>query len=138
MIAIPKTELERMHRHVVETYPEEGCGFLIGRDGDRREVTEVRPTKNVHPEMRETRYTVDPREVLKVDRELRGQELAHLGFFHSHPDHPPRPSQFDLEHAWPYYTYLIVRVVAYGPKEAHAWRLDEEHKSFKEEPLVLQ
>lgn len=131
-LRIPAAVLEGIRAHAVETNPEECCGFLIGReDGPVRTVTEARRARNVHPEMREVRYTIDPRDVLKVDREFRG-EVRHIGFYHSHPDHPARPSAFDLERAWPYYVYAILAVRGGTPGELTAWSLDEEQRAFKE------
>ena len=135
-LELPRPVLELIRAHARETYPEECCGFLLGReDGVRRIVTEGRRARNEHPEMRTVRYTIDPRDVLRIDREFRG-EVRHLGFYHSHPDHPPRPSAFDLERAWPWYAYLILAVVRGEPADATAWILDEP-RAFTEASLRL-
>jgi len=136
-VRIPRSVVEPIRAHAQETYPEECCGFLIGRDdGDVRHVTEGRRARNVHPGMREVRYTIEPRDVLKVDREFRG-EVKHIGFYHSHPDHPARPSAFDLERAWPWYVYTILAVRNRAPAEFTAWVLTEEPRAFKEVPTAI-
>jgi len=132
MIVLPPEELAKIHRHAKATYPEECCGFLIGR-GDR--VLETRATENVHPDHRQTRYTVPPLEVLRLDRELRASDREHLGFYHSHPEHPAVPSEFDLARAWPGFAYLIVSLVGGEPRESRCWRLEPVGKRFIEESL---
>jgi len=94
-VALPRSELVRIHAHARETYPEECCGFLIGTQDLRRVVVEIRRTANVRSDDRRTRYTIDPRETLRLDRELRGTEREIVGFYHSHPDVPAVPSAFD-------------------------------------------
>ncbi|HKZ49161.1 MAG TPA: M67 family metallopeptidase [Thermoplasmata archaeon] len=137
MLLLPRAELEKIHRHARETWPEECCGFLIGREGEPRAVTEARAARNVHPDSRETRYTIDPLETLRLDRELRGTDRVHLGFYHSHPGYPPQPSAFDLERAWSGYTYLIVALEAREMREAQAWRLDAARARLEEEPMTV-
>lgn len=136
-LVLPRAILEDIRAHARETYPEECCGFLIGReDGTRRVVTQGRRARNVHPEMREVRYTIDPRDVLRVDREFRA-DIRHLGFYHSHPDHPAQPSAFDLERAWPYYVYAILAIPRGEPSELTGWLLDAEQRAFKEVALTI-
>ena len=137
MLQLLRPELERIHRHARESLPEECCGFLIGHEGEPRRVEEARPARNVHPEGRAARYTIDPLETLRLDRELRGTDRAHLGFYHSHPGYPPVPSENDLRMAWPGYTYLIVAFEAAEPREARAWRLDPGGLGFVEEPVAV-
>jgi len=138
VLVLPRTELERIHRHASESSPEECCGFLIGEDGEERRVLEARPARNVHPGPRASRYTLDPLEVLRLDRELRGGERHHLGFYHSHLGYPAIPSTFDLERAWPGYTYLIVGLDGGEPGKARAWRLAPATKGFEEEPVSVR
>lgn len=130
MLVLPVEELEKIRRHARSAYPEECCGFLIGA-GTR--VLEARPTVNAHPDHRQTRYTVPPLEVLRLDRELRTSALEHIGFYHSHPDHPAVPSDFDLARAWPGYSYVIVSVIGGEPREIRAWRLDPVTLRFLED-----
>ena len=90
--------------------------------------------ENVREDSRNHRYLIAPEQFLSAEREARAFGLDVIGFFHSHPDHPSRPSAFDLEHAWPFYSYLIVSVERGGVKDAHSWRLTEDRSRF--EPAI--
>jgi proteasome lid subunit RPN8/RPN11 len=127
-----------VQRHLRGAYPEEGCGVLLGGDQDgRREVRRVVPLENRRDESRRNRYLIDPEQLLRVDREARAEGLEVVGFFHSHPDHPASPSAFDLEHAWPYYSYLIVSVQEGRVAEARSWRLAEDRSRFEPEDIEI-
>jgi proteasome lid subunit RPN8/RPN11 len=97
-----------IRRHGQETYPHECCGALIGRDGA---VDDVFPLPNTTEEGPRRRFLVRPSDYRLAERRASevGGEL--LGFYHSHPDHPARPSQYDLDHAWPTFAYIIISVV---------------------------
>ncbi len=132
VVRLPRPVLDELHAHAVAAYPEECCGFLIGRrDGDARLVERSRRAANVHPEPRQSRYSIDSWEVLQVEREFRG-ETRLVGIYHSHVDAPARPSAFDLARAWPWYAYVIVAVVRREPGEVTAWELREEQRTFQE------
>ena len=138
MLVIEHKVLEQLFEHLRRTYPQEGCGAFLGRlEGDRKAVSEIRPLANRHEEAPETRYTVDPKEHLTLEREARTRGLAILGFYHSHPDHPARPSEFDRQHAHAVYVYLVVRVAKGQVDGATAWVLDEASHQFTEEPLEI-
>jgi proteasome lid subunit RPN8/RPN11 len=130
-------------RAVVEStaraaYPDEGCGVLVGRDdASGRTVTRAIPAENVVDALRGTRYLIAPERLLAIEREARAGGLDVVGFFHSHPDHPARPSAFDLEHAWPYYSYLIVSVENGRVAGARSWRLAADRSAFDEEAIAL-
>lgn len=135
MLEIPDTLFRKMEAHALEGYPSEVCGFLLGVDGEARQVREVRRASNVLADSTRDRYLIDPRDTLKVDRETRQRGLQIVGFYHSHPDHPASPSGYDVERAWPWYTYLILATTSRGVREARAWRLEGE--KMVEEPLKL-
>ena len=129
-------ETEIVHSHLCRTYPEEGCGVLVGRERDGvREVVEAVPLENVREDARAQRYLISPEQFLAADRAARDAGLEVLGFYHSHPDHPPEPSRFDREHAWPWYSYLIVSVERGRIARQQAWRLREDRTSFDTEPI---
>jgi proteasome lid subunit RPN8/RPN11 len=130
---------ERIRAHLGRAYPDEGCGVLLGEDGDgAREVKEIVALENRREESRHNRYLIAPEQFLVADRVARGAGLEVIGFFHSHPDHPPRPSAFDLEHAWPYYSYLIVNVTRGEAGNARSWRLAEDRSRFDEEKVEVR
>jgi proteasome lid subunit RPN8/RPN11 len=123
--------------HLCAAYPEEGCGVLIGRDaGGVREVERAGVLPNQREDARGNRYLIAPEALLAADREARAAGLDVIGFFHSHPDHPARPSAFDLEHAWPYYSYVIASVERGELAELRSFRLSEDRSRFEPEPIV--
>lgn len=127
---------EQMHAHLRDAYPEEGCGVLVGREVEGARVIErVLPFENRRSEERERRYLIAPEQLLTAEREAREAGLDVVGFFHSHPDHPATPSAFDLEHAWPYYSYLIVSVEGGIVADARSWRLAADRSRFEPEPI---
>lgn len=121
-----------IRRHGKETFPHECCGALIG-SGDR--VTAVVPLPNTTEEGPRRRFLVRPSDYRTAER--RASELGGelVGFYHSHPDHPARPSQFDLDHAWPNFTYVIVSVMAGESRAMTVWFLKEDRSSFDEGEL---
>jgi proteasome lid subunit RPN8/RPN11 len=127
-----------MRAHLTAGYPHEACGVLLGREtGSERLVERVVPLDNAREESRHDRYEISPEQFLAAEREARSIGMDVLGVFHSHPDHPARPSGFDLENAWPYYSYLIVSVVDGRIAEARAWRLADDRSGFDPEDLDM-
>ena len=138
-LLVPSEPARRIRDHLAGAYPEEGCGILIGRDGgESREVTQVVEAENTREDSRRNRYVIGPEDFLAADRRARAAGLEVLGFFHSHPDHPPVPSAFDLEQAWPYYSYLIVSVTGGVAGEQRCWRLREDRSEFEAERLEIE
>jgi len=138
-IVVPRAGLAAIEAHALETYPEECCGFLIGaEEGPTRVVAETRRAKNVHPEMRRARYTIDPRDVLAVERELRGSPRRILGFYHSHPDYDATPSEYDASRAWPWYVHAILAVRGKTAAEFRAWTFDESSGECREVSLRVE
>jgi proteasome lid subunit RPN8/RPN11 len=121
-----------MRAHGQETYPHECCGALVGRDGF---VTAVVALPNTTDEGPRRRFMVRPSDYRLAERRATelGGEL--LGFYHSHPDHPARPSQYDLDHAWPTFAYIIVAVAAGNAEAMTVWYLLEDRSRFEEGSL---
>ena len=118
--------------HGQQTYPHECCGALIGRDGF---VTAIVALPNTTEEGPRRRFMVRPSDYQLAERRATelGGEL--LGFYHSHPDHPARPSQYDLDHAWPTFAYIIVAVAEGVSKDMTVWYLQEDRSRFEEGSL---
>jgi proteasome lid subunit RPN8/RPN11 len=123
--------------HVEAVYPEEAPGGLLGivHDETTVEVVEAVPSDNARSEERRRRYLIGPDDVLALERRASNAGLQVVGYFHSHPDAPPAPSEFDREHAWPTYIYLIVSVAEGRTAEARAWRLSDDRDAF--EPIEI-
>jgi proteasome lid subunit RPN8/RPN11 len=115
------------------TYPNECCGALIGRDGH---VSEAYALPNTTEEGPRRRFLVRPQDYRTAEARATQQGAELLGFYHSHPDHPARPSQYDLDHAWPFFSYVIVSVREGGPEEMRSWRLREDRSEFDEEKII--
>lgn len=131
--------LAHIHRHGESAYPEEGAGFLLGHsNGDRRSVTDLLTIHNAREDQaRHNRYLMTPKDVLEGELEAERRGLDIVGVFHSHPDHPNQPSEFDREWALPWYSYIITSVNAGSAVESRSWRLSEDRATFHEEEIFI-
>jgi proteasome lid subunit RPN8/RPN11 len=118
--------------HGQETYPNECCGALIGRDGV---VSDTLALPNMTDEGPRTRFRVTPDDYRAAEQRASDAGAELLGFYHSHPDHPARPSQYDLDHAWPFFSYVIVSVREGVSGDMTSWRLREDRSAFDQEDL---
>jgi proteasome lid subunit RPN8/RPN11 len=108
-------------------------------NGDLKRVTRLVAINNAREEgARHNRYLLTPEDYLRGEREAARQGLDVLGVFHSHPDHPNRPSEFDRAWAMPWFSYLITSVEAGCALESRSWKLADDRSSFIEEPLVFR
>ena len=124
---------DAIRRHGAEIYPNECCGALIGRDGL---VPEAYALPNTTEEGPRRRFMVRPQDYRDAERRASDSGGELLGFYHSHPDHPARPSQYDLDHAWPFFSYIIVAVRAGVPEDMTSWRLRDDRSAFDQETWV--
>jgi len=126
----------QIRAHGAETYPQECCGALLGHDGETgREVTALLPLVNRSKDSPRNRFSVTAEDVLVAEQAARERGLEVLGWYHSHPDHPARPSEYDREYAWPWYSYVIVSVEKGAPQEMSSWQLVEDRSGFSEEKI---
>jgi proteasome lid subunit RPN8/RPN11 len=133
-LLITPDHLRAIDRHGEETYPEECCGFLIGQaSGEATMVERLLPVANERQDSRHNRYVINPETVLAAHKEARAAGADVVGYYHSHPDHPSRPSDFDREHAWPGLSYLIVSIQGGRAADARSWRLADDRDRFDEE-----
>jgi len=122
-----------IERHGREAFPHECCGALLGA-GDC--VVATHPLPNVTTEGPRRRFRIDDKDYLAAERQAGTAGLALLGFYHSHPDHPAIPSQYDLDHAWPTFVYPIVSVMAGEAADLRAWMLRDDRSAFDERPIA--
>lgn len=136
-LAIPEACEEQMRRLALESYPHECCGFLIGSEMEGiRRLEQVEAALNENSTSPRNRFLITPEALRVLERRLKGTGRILLGFFHSHPDHPARPSQFDREHAWPWYSYVIVNVTPRATGALKSWRLEDDRSGYWEEKVV--
>ena len=123
---------DAIRAHGVETYPNECCGALYGRDGV---VTATFALPNTTEEGPRRRFLVRPQDYREAEKRATAMGADLLGFYHSHPDHPAEPSQYDLDHAWPNFAYVIVAVAQGAARDMTVWFLKEDRTSFDEGDL---
>lgn len=137
MILIPKSVQGDIRAHVEEGYPYEAAGFLLGHARDQKRFIEVAlPQINTFDRQhRRRRYLIEAEAMLAAEdyADQNGYEI--LGIFHSHPDHPAEPSNYDLERALPFFSYLITSVVNGVAVATRSWRLTDDRSSFDEEQI---
>jgi proteasome lid subunit RPN8/RPN11 len=133
-LVISARHLQTLGRHASVSYPDECCGVLIGRSSEDSTVVErVLSVGNERQDSRHNRFLISPETVLAAHKEARALGLDVVGYYHSHPDHPARPSEFDREHAWPGMSYLIVSVEKRKVVDARSWRLADDREGYDEE-----
>jgi proteasome lid subunit RPN8/RPN11 len=131
--------LENIHAYGESAYPEEGAGLLLGTAiGGQKQVTQILALANSREEgARHNRYLLTPQDYLRGEQEADRLGLDVLGVFHSHPDHPNRPSEFDRDWAMPWFSYLITSVQAGQAVESRSWLLTEDRSQFSEEQIMV-
>lgn len=141
VIRLTTAHADAIRKHGEKSFPNECCGFILGRfdngyAGDR-EVTDLIPAENVREaDAQHNRFLIAPEEQLKVERLARKLGVDVIGYYHSHPDHPARPSEYDREHAWPTYSYIIVSVMGGAAAAMTSWRLKDDRSAYDEEAIV--
>jgi proteasome lid subunit RPN8/RPN11 len=131
--------LQRIHAHGEAAYPEEGAGLMLGRvvDGITRVEQLLEFTNAREASARHNRYLLTAEDYLKGEMEAMRLDLEVIGVFHSHPDHPNRPSEFDREWAMPFLSYVITSVQSGVALESRSWLLSEDRAQFTEEPITI-
>lgn len=132
MLAMTSAAMAAIRQHAQHVYPDECCGALVGGEGT---VVEAFALPNRAVEGARTRFLVSPADYRAAEARARQHAASLVGFYHSHPDHPAAPSLYDLEHAWPWFAYVIVAVRQGRPGEMTAWRLREDRTGFDEVPM---
>jgi len=135
-LRISKAALSTMHRFAEAGYPFEVCGILAGRrDADGGEVIEVIPLVNERADSPRNRYQVGPLLMMRAEEGVEERGLQVVGYYHSHPDHPSRYSDFDREHALPNMSYTIISVMAGQVRDTASWRLSEDRSEMFAETI---
>jgi proteasome lid subunit RPN8/RPN11 len=138
-IIIPPPILQNIHEHGEKSYPEEGAGLMLGYEYEgKRFLADVLFLKNAREDSaRHNRYLITAEDMLLGEKTAQEMGLSIIGIFHSHPDHPNQPSEFDREHAIPWYSYLITSVEMGKAADTRSWRLIDDRSGFEEEKIIM-
>ncbi len=138
MIRLKSADIEEIKQIAQKTYPHECCGVMVGSiENGVKTVTELIPAENQRTDSPANRYLITPDLLNELEKKLKGTDRAIVGFFHSHPDVPAQPSNYDQDHAWPWYSYVIVSVNKGQAGEIHNWKLRDDRSAFDAEKMEL-
>ena len=141
MITLSDDQLKLIKQHGEKDYPYECCGFLLGHISPvgTKKVDEIRSINNSREaSAQHNRFLIDPGEFMKAESYARKNHCDIVGIYHSHPDHPAVPSQFDLEHAWPVYSYVIVAVQKGKAADLLSWEMRLDRSGFDAEKILTR
>ncbi|MCJ8280845.1 MAG: M67 family metallopeptidase [Rivularia sp. ALOHA_DT_140] len=152
MIQLSKQHLRIIFNHAQSSYPEECCGVILGNISNSDKIAvEIIPTENAwnseetvdnfqdnnRDRSKKRRYAIAPRKMLELQKSSREKELNIIGIFHSHPDYPAIPSEFDRKNAWQEYSYIIVSIQQGQPDNINSWVLDD-NDQFQQEEIIFK
>lgn len=137
-VRISEEALYIIKAHSLEDYPYECCGFLYGAEDNVRFIYLAKPVLNNVTENKERRFEITPKDYLDAERYALEHDLTLLGVYHSHPAHPAVPSIHDLNHAVPYFSYIIASVSKDRVEAVHSWQLNSDGRFEEEEITVKQ
>ncbi len=139
MLLLTRELANRIRAHGAAGYPHECCGALLGRDQEsERQAVELLSLVNRRDDSPRNRFSITAEDFRNAENAARARGLELIGWYHSHPDHPARPSEYDCEHAWPWYSYVIVTVNGGAPGEVTSWRLADDRTRFLPEEITVQ
>jgi proteasome lid subunit RPN8/RPN11 len=139
MIQLATQQRDEIRAHGERDYPYECCGLLLGSfaENGSKACVETYPISNAREEeAKRNRFLIRPEELLRGEQAAAIKKLEVVGFYHSHPDHPAVPSQYDLEHAWPAYSYLVVAVQSGQAGDLRSWEMQTDRSRFDEEDIL--
>jgi len=142
-LVLTTEQRRQIEQQGVAAFPDECCGAMVGSDepagkNTRRIVHRLVPMSNAYDaQERFHRFSINPRELIQIEKSAAADGLVVLGFYHSHPDHPARPSETDRLNAWPFYSYLIVSILQRRPDVMTSWQLDAATEQFGQEPIDI-
>lgn len=139
-LRINQKHFESIRAYGAEAYPNECCGFLLGEEenGDKCTLATI-PANNAQDDLEKYhRFLISPEVFLRSERLAKVQGMDIIGFYHSHPNAEAKPSKYDIEHAWPWYSYVIVAVTKNGAHEVTSWILEDDRSRFKQEQIIIK
>ena len=138
MISITENLLTEIRAHGVRDYPYECCGLLLGRyRSDGKIVNQIYPISNAREEeAKRNRFLIRPEELIRGEKYAASKGVDVIGFYHSHPDDRAVPSAYDLDHAWPLYSYIVVSVKSGRAEDLFSWEMQPDRSRFDEEEIL--
>jgi len=139
MIQLAPQQHDEISAHGERDYPYECCGLLLGHFAEHgaKVCTEIYPISNAREEeAKRNRFLIRPEELMRGEKEAAAKGLDIVGFYHSHPDDRAVPSQYDLDHAWPVYSYIVVSVRSGQAVDLRSWEMQSDRSRFDEEEIV--
>jgi proteasome lid subunit RPN8/RPN11 len=140
-LVLTPDQVRQIEEEGAQTYPNECCGIMMGHDMSdgactRRIVERLEPMQNVWDATEQKRrFAIDPLALMKAEKSAAATGQVVIGFYHSHPDHPARPSETDRQFGWPFYSYVIVSIAQGKPADMTSWLLDEQTESFVKQDI---
>jgi proteasome lid subunit RPN8/RPN11 len=137
-LVLSDTIFRRIEAEGAQAFPNECCGMMIGIETEAERIVErIEPADNAFEAGEQHhRFSIPPLQQMKSERAASRDGRILIGFYHSHPDHPARPSEYDREHAWETFSYVIVEIRSGKPKEMTSWMLDPKTRMFDQQPMV--
>ncbi len=140
MIQLAERERNEIAAQGERDYPYECCGLLLGsfsEHGGGKVCSEIYPISNAREEeTKRNRFLIRPEELMRGEKYAASKGLDVVGFYHSHPDHPAVPSAYDLDHAWPTYSYIVVAVKSGRAEDLLSWEMQADRSRFDEEEIL--
>jgi proteasome lid subunit RPN8/RPN11 len=139
IITLTPAHLAQIQQEAAGAYPNECCGIIYGHDQDgQRIVSSLEPVANVFDAAEQYhRFSISPLQLMAAEEKAGERKELVLGFYHSHPDHPARPSEYDRQHAWPFYSYVIIAVKTGKPDEMTSWLLNDQTEQFERQDVNI-
>ncbi len=138
MLRLSEKLVVRIREHGAKSYPDECCGALLGREANAdREILDLLPLDNRNSESPRNRFVISSEDFRRAEGIAGERGLELVGWYHSHPDHPALPSEFDRANAWPWYSYVILSVEQCRPGQLTSWRLGDDRARFSPERIEI-
>jgi proteasome lid subunit RPN8/RPN11 len=139
-LVLSADHVAQINREGAAAYPNECCGIIYGRDvAGERVVSTLEPVANAFDAAEQYhRFSISPKQLMDAETKAGARGELVLGFYHSHPDHPARPSEYDRQHGWPFYSYVIVAIAKRQPGDMTSWLLDEQTEQFAQQTIVTR
>jgi proteasome lid subunit RPN8/RPN11 len=138
-VKIDKIHFDLIQAYGEEAYPDECCGFLLGnvRNGSKDVLATMPAFNSQTADEKYHRFLITSEAYLQCEKFAKERGLDIVGFYHSHPNAEARPSAYDVEHGWPWYSYVIISVKNNKAADVTSWVLEDDRSQFKPENIII-